>query len=199
MKPLLADVAGRVVGSVAGLLVVLYPVLVYFGLQQNEPRLLALLLLLVLGLRMLGSGRMQQLISGRYRFLLGLLGLFLVLLTFVSNQPWGLRLYPLLVNLGFLSVFAWSLRYPPSIIERLARLREPDLPEPAVAYTRNVTKLWCGFFIFNGLVSLYTALFSSLETWTLYNGAIAYLLMGILFAGELLWRKRMKQTSGKGG
>jgi len=36
-----------------------------------------------------------------------------------------------------------------------------------------------------------TARFASLQTWTLYNGLIAYLLMGVLFGGEWLLRRRL--------
>ena len=45
----------------------------------------------------------------------------------------------------------------------------------------------------NGSVALYTALFTSLATWTLYNGFIAYLLMGTLFAVELLCRTHLRK------
>jgi len=66
----------------------------------------------------------------------------------------------------------------------LARDRQPDFPPAAVAYTRRVTQIWCGFFAVNGVIALYTALFASLQQWTFYNGFLAYLLMGFLFAGE---------------
>ena len=92
-----------------------------------------------------------------------------------------------------LALFAASLYRPPSLIERLARLREPDLPPEGVRYTRRVTQLWCLFFVLNGSVALYTALFTSLATWTLYNGFIAYLLMGTLFAVELLCRTHLRK------
>ena len=104
-----------------------------------------------------------------------------------------LRFYPVLVNLAMLVLFAASLYRPPSLIERLARLREPDLPPEGVRYTRRVTQLWCLFFVLNGSVALYTALFTSLATWTLYNGFIAYLLMGTLFAVELLCRTHLRK------
>ncbi len=45
-------------------------------------------------------------------------------------------LYPVAVNLGLLAVFGYSLFHPPTVVERLARLREPELPPPAIAYTR---------------------------------------------------------------
>lgn len=173
--------------SISALLMVLYPFLIYLGLNHFEPRLLALLLLLVLTLRLLNARR-GGLVTPRYRLLLVLAGMLLVILTLLGNVSWGLKLYPVVVNLGFLGVFAWSLRYPPSLIERLARLKEPDLPPRAVIYTRRVTRIWCVFFILNAAVALYTALWSSTAVWTLYNGLIAYLLIGGLLGGEYLFR-----------
>ena len=44
-----------------------------------------------------------------------------------------LKLYPVLVNAALLGVFAYSLISPPSMIERFARIREPDLPAGPLA------------------------------------------------------------------
>ena len=119
--------------------------------------------------------------------------LLLAALTAWSNALLPLKLYPLLINAVMLSVFAYTLISPPSMIERFARLREPDLPLQAIGYTRRVTQVWCGFFIINGLIALATALWASPAIWSLYNGFIAYLLMGLLFGGEYLVRLRMKR------
>jgi uncharacterized membrane protein len=51
------------------------------------------------------------------------------------------------------------------------------------------------FFIGNGLIALYTALFASFDAWALYNGAIAYGLIGLLFGGEWLFRRWVKQAA----
>lgn len=104
-----------------------------------------------------------------------------------------LRFYPVLVNGVFLAAFAYSLMMPPSMAERLARLREPDLPPAAINYTRRVTQVWCGFFAINGAIALYTALYGSLAQWSFYNGFLAYLLMGMLFAGEYCARYFFKR------
>ncbi len=108
-----------------------------------------------------------------------------------------MRLYPVLVNLALLVWFTSSLYFPPPVVERLARLKEPDLPAHAITYTRKVTKLWCIFFLLNGSVALYTSLFSSLSVWTFYNGFLAYCLMGMLGAGEYLVRRKVKQAHGQ--
>ena len=97
--------------------------------------------------------------------------------------------YPLIVNFIFLLVFAFSLR--PNkmpIIERLARITEPELPDSGVIYTRIVTKVWISFFVFNGMASAATLYLADLSIWALYNGLISYLLMGTLFITEFIVR-----------
>jgi len=86
-------------------------------------------------------------------------------------------------------IFFYSILYPPTIIERFARIKTPDLPKKAIQYTKKVTMVWCGFFIVNGLVALWTALFASVKIWTFYNGFLSYILMGTLFITEFIYRQ----------
>lgn len=124
-------------------------------------------------------------------------GILLVLRQFSASLPVAasvaLKLYPVAMNLAFLASFGFSLWRGPSMVERLARLSEPELSPRAVQYTRRVTMVWCGFFVLNGAVALWTALRFSDEAWALYNGAIAYALMGALFGAEWLYRQRVKR------
>ncbi len=98
----------------------------------------------------------------------------------------------------FAVIFATSLRFPPTAVERLARLTEPELPPFAVVYTRRVTQVWCGFFVLNGALALMTALWASNQVWALYNGLLAYVMMGVLFGGEWLVRRRGKAAHAHG-
>lgn len=170
--------------ALIGLLTALYPAAVYFGLQYLQPRLIALALaaMLLLRLLLLRAGWSKPLL---------LVGLAYAGFAIWSNQAIALRFYPALVNAMMLTVFAASLFYPPTIVERLARLEQPDLPAQGVLYTRRVTQVWCGFFVVNGAIATVTALWSSFQVWSLYNGLIAYLLMGLLFVGEYWLRQRM--------
>lgn len=167
-----------------------YPLIIFFGLQVFEPRYVAMLLGLALLLRRRHDA--GRLLSGLSRIDLFVLFTLLTLagLTALTNSETLLRFYPAAMSTGMLLLFGLSLKYPPSIVERFARLSEPDLPAAGVSYTRHVTQVWCLFFVSNGGIAAYTALYSSREIWALYNGFIAYLLMGVLFAGEWLIRRR---------
>src|SRR5262249_17447534 len=89
-------------------------------------------------------------------------------------------------------LFALSLWKGPSVVERLARLREPDFPPAAVRYTRRVTQVWCVFFVVNGTIATATALWASPAAWALYNRLLAYVAMGLLMGGEWLVRRRVR-------
>jgi len=167
------------------ILTLAYPLLVYFGLSRFEPRWLALLLA---GMALLRA------IATREKVWLAAAGgaVLLAAASGLGNQLLPLKLYPVLVSVVLFVVFFTSLFHPPSVIERLARLHEPDLPPAGVAYTRRVTEVWCAFFVCNGSIALVTALWASSAAWALYNGLISYVLMGCLFAGEWLVRRRVK-------
>ncbi|GHT92030.1 hypothetical protein AGMMS49545_08940 [Betaproteobacteria bacterium] len=104
--------------------------------------------------------------------------------------------YPVLINAFFLFLFAISLKQKQTLIERLARRLHPDLPESGVRYTRQVTKAWCLFFIGNGALALWS-IGAGEAVWALYNGGIAYGLMGLMFAGEWLARRRVMKKNGE--
>jgi uncharacterized membrane protein len=165
--------------TVIGLLTLLYPLAVYFGIRHFEPwtMAVALVALLALKLEMSAFGR-------QWHRLLWIAGLLYCGLAIWRNDVVTLRFYPVMVNGMMLTIFSWSLWFPPSLVERLARLQHPDLPPEGVRYTRRVTQAWCLFFLFNGSMALFTALWSSFELWSLYNGLISYILMGALMAGE---------------
>ncbi len=169
---------------VLGLLTLSYPVVIYVGLQHWPPRVMALALV---ALALLRAGTSRQ---AGWRAM-ALVAAVLALAVAASDHALPLKLYPVLVNVAMLAVFGWSLRHPPTLVERLARLREPNLPPSGVAYTRRVTQAWCVFFCVNGTLAALTACFASDRLWALYNGAIAYGLIGAMFAGEWLVRRRV--------
>lgn len=171
-----------------------YPLAVYFGLQHLEPRVFGLLLGTVLLLRQWQSAR-RLAADLRLSERLAFTALSAYTLAIVAgNSETLLLLYPAFVSLSLLSVFGRSLVHPPTVIERIARLSEPDLPPAGVSYTRRVTQVWCAFFVANAGISIATV-FASHEAWLFYNGFLAYLLMGLLFASEWLLRQRICSRS----
>jgi uncharacterized membrane protein len=177
----------RVLSVVAVVLTLLYPLAIWLGHGQVEPRWLALLLLLAAATR-LPTLKLSRSARWSAAGALALAGCAIW-----ANALLPLKLYPVMVNVAFLFAFGYSLANPPSMVERFARMTEPDMPDVAIAYTRRVTQVWCGFFIMNGAIALGTALWASDATWSLYTGVIAYVLMGVLFAGEYLVRLRFKR------
>ncbi|MCA1855363.1 hypothetical protein LE190_05420 [Massilia oculi] len=171
----------------AAALTLLYPLAIWFGHGSVEPRWLAGLLLLAAATRLPALR-----ISAAARWSAGG-ALLLVAAAVATNAVLPLKLYPVLVNAALLAAFGASLLSGMPMVERFARLREAELPPAAVAYTRRVTQAWCLFFAINGGIALWTALFASEAAWSLYNGVIAYLLMGLMFAGEYLLRMRVKR------
>ena len=97
--------------------------------------------------------------------------------------------YPVAVNALMLAVFGGSLFTKQTVIERLARLQHPDLPPEGVRHTRRVTQIWCAFFVFNGVTAAILAGLQYYDWWAAYTGIVSYVLMGILFAGEWIYRK----------
>lgn len=174
--------------GIIGLLTLLYPFAVYFGIKYFEPWKIASFLVGLLAIRLVASVSIKHWSSP-----LLLIGMLYCAFAIWTNELSTLRLYPVIVNVGMLLLFAWSLVSPPSLIEHLARIQHPDLPPEGIVYTRRVTQVWCAFFIINGSIAYVTARWSSFETWSLYNGLIAYVLMGILFAGEYVVRMRTQK------
>ena len=178
------------------LLTLLYPLAVFFGLQHWQPGSLGLLLAVLVLLRLLlekrPGGKPEHTGGGRHsRWLLSALLVFAVGVYLVNDQQL-LRFYPVLMNGLMLLMFSYSLISPPPLVERLARLREPDLDARGVRYTRTITQVWCGFFFLNGCVAAWTAVGASLAVWTLYNGLLAYLLMALVFVVEYGVRQRVR-------
>lgn len=168
-------------------LAVLYPLLVFAGLTTGwwGPRHMGLLLLLMAVIRLVLRSKNSSvdlwLIAPPF---------LLALPALLFNQEIWVLIYPALVSGLLLVIFSISLYRPPTVIESIARLQDADLSAAGVQYTRKVTQAWCVFFFCNGSIALLTAFFATYELWALYNGLIAYVLIGVMFAGESLVRKK---------
>ena len=173
----------------------LYPALIFAGLQFLDPRTVGACVLAALVVRY--RRQAARLIAGfsAGQFVALALPPLLGIAVIATNSEMLLRLYPASISASMLILFGATLIRPPSMVERFARLEHPELSPARVRYTRHVTEIWCVFFVANGTIAAYTAAFASREVWALYNGLIAYLLMGTLFVGERLFRRRVMSVA----
>lgn len=178
------------VGAVLSAMLVLgYPVLIYWGMLHLSPGRMPLVLggaaVVIILVRMPRATRRE----------LGRIVGAPLLLAAAALAAWALGdnrpllLFPIGVNAAFLLWFGTTLFSKQPIVERFARLQHPDLSPDEVRYCRTVTMVWCVFFIINGSVAAALAAWAPISWWAAYTGLIAYILMGTLGASELMIRK----------
>ncbi len=172
--------------SLLGMLaILLFPFLVYLTIDRVG--LAPLGVLLVLGVLV----RAWPFLRERLWLLsvAALLGLAYIFLLFSSGSSTLLKLYPTAVSIFLLGAFGGSIFYPPTVVQRFAVAAGMEVTPRTVAYTRGLTLLWCGFFLTNIVITSFIAVKASIEVWTLYNGLVSYVLMGVIFLGEFLYRR----------
>ena len=124
-------------------------------------------------------------------------------LCFLTNESIFLKLYPVAINLILLAFFGSTLIEGPNMVFRFATLADRSIKgsfheKHVENYCRKVTLVWCVFFILNGTAAAITVFAGRIfgmapenadRIWSLYNGGISYILMGVLFAAEFIVRK----------
>ncbi len=186
------------IALVTGVVLAAWPVLIWLGITRGQMRWLAPVLGLLLLARLWSlRGAAAGASPLRALILPGTAGgAALVLASLLLRQQGLLLYYPVVVNAVLLAVFAVSLWHGRPLIERIARMRTPNLPAAAVTYTRRVTQVWVVFFALNAAVALQSCLSNDLDWWALWNGGIAYGLMGGLMVIEYGVRYRMIRRAG---
>ncbi len=174
---------------VAAVAMVAYPVGVYFAFAHLPARIASLVLLAVFVPAVVArlGGKTRQVVVP-LAFLpavtVGLLGVSAVLDTVDVAL-----LVPVAINAALLSGFVFTLWREPPMIERFARLQVDDLSSAELRWCRGWTWGWAAFFFVNGAVALVLARGADLQAWTVYNGLVAYVLMGTMFGVEYVLRK----------
>ena len=127
------------------------------------------------------------------------------LLCFFTNQILFLKLYSVAISLILMFVFGSTLIFKPNMIFRFATLSDKSIigsssEKDVYRYCRNVTIIWCAFFLTNGTISTITAFSEEIfkidsdtanTIWSIYNGGVSYLLLGLLFLIEIRVRKHV--------
>jgi uncharacterized membrane protein len=184
-------------GVLQTVFILAYPFIVYLAYRRFETRaaggVLLGLVCLSLALQIRGPAADLWRLVREHLALLVLIGIAIL-----TGERFVLQLLPMAVSLFLLATFGWSLRAGPPLVERFARLVDPDLPDFCVPYCRKVTIFWCVFLAANALCAGLLAWLGSFETWALYTGLVAYLLLGAAFAGEWVLRKLWFRYYGQG-
>ena len=94
------------------------------------------------------------------------------------------------------AIFALSLKKTPLITKFAQKIRKEPLDTKTLNYTRNATKAWAIFMLVNTFISLITVFLSN-EIWTIYNGFISYMLIGMMMLSEYIVRKGKEKCSQK--
>jgi uncharacterized membrane protein len=165
-----------------------YPFVVFVGLWAFDPRSVAVVLAWILAVRLLLAlrrARRPDLVN------LGVFGGLMagvLALAAAFNEQRFLLFVPVLVNAALLLGFARTLSHEVSIVETFARLQGHMLSLEKRRYCRRVTWAWCFFFVANGGMITYLALTAQLLAWTVYTGLVAYMLVGLGFAIQYVYR-----------
>ena len=170
-------------------LLVIFPFWAYFGLMRFGLVPVAAALLAIAFVRL--ALDFNKTTAAQF-----VLALVLALAALLMRSHKAVLLYPVLMNGFFLAIFASSLRRGAiPMAERFARLKEKTPPPEAIRWCRGVTQAWCVFFVVNGGIALWTVFLEDKQYWTLWNGLLSYIAIGLMFAVEyLLRRRKMRQT-----
>lgn len=168
-------------------LMLAYPVLVHFAVVMNEPRLTWLALVVLCAVSQYQALKTARLLN--WMLFLSLAGV-LYGLTNVGGGIYALYLPPILVPCVVLTPFASSLR-PGQIplVTRIAALGREALEPEVRTYTRKLTWMWAMLLAALALAALLLALFAPLRIWSLFTNFVDYLLVGLIFIGEYVFRR----------
>jgi uncharacterized membrane protein len=192
-------IGGRFAAVLSVVLTIVYPVAVFYALTNYSPRVVGLLGLAIViplfALRFRNKGREHLWAVLRVPLII----LALLLAGAIFDDPRFVLAMPVLISLALLGTFGASLRGGgPSMIERFARMQEPELSAAQVVHCRQATIAWCAFFLVNAGIAAALALLEMTAWWAIYTGGIAYAAMGVMFAGEFVVRRYRFREYGRG-
>lgn len=178
----------RFIGLVSAIFTLGFPAFVFFAHDAVVPSVIALVGAGLLLARLTTVSRETQPIV-----IFGLTGgVFLLVIAAVTGDKTTMLMYPTLINASLMVLFAITLWRPPSLAERLARMRGMDVSPEGVTYTRWVTIVWALFFFLNGSIAAVLAVWGDIAIWAFYTGVLGYVMAGIVMAAELIFRRYYK-------
>lgn len=136
-------------------------------------------------------------LNNRYMsFLLFILFFVMFIIKFMNIQYELLMyMYPVVIYITFFAVFINNIKERP-LIESFATLEHKirglqPLSEKEKKYTKQLTYIWSYFFLVNAAVCMLLSLIDDKKYWVFYTGAAGYILTGLLFILERIFRSKI--------
>jgi uncharacterized membrane protein len=183
-----------------GILAVLYPVLVFCALVVfNLPiRYLSIgIIVFAIAYSIVNSRHYR----GKHSAALFVSPLILCAIGGVSlfmDSPLVLKLYPALADFAYVTILTTSFFIPPPFafyfIDIFDRSIKNKIPRQRFdRYCFKATLVWVVFFIIDGIIAVCTVFWASNIIWGIYNGAVTYIIMALIFAGEFVIIKTIEK------
>jgi uncharacterized membrane protein len=169
------------------IVIFLYPLIVVIGMNTVGIRWTALIILLFIGRRIIGLVITNK--EGTRIVLYQAIAMAAIVgIAGASKSAFALRMAPFMISLTFITTFALSLKTTP-IIERFARLSDPNLSDAEARYCGKLTKAWMGVLFANSVLVLCAAFVDNTLLWSILVGPASYALLGSPFVVEYPYRK----------
>ena len=168
-------------------LIIAYPFCVHFAVIFNRPEL-SLLALIVLAVGLCYQGlKAKSLFAWSVILVLGMLALafnYFQLTMYILYVP------PVVIPLLVGGIFFRSLMPGQTpLVTAIGENVHGPFDQPLRAYTRLITLLWTVLFAATALWSILLAVFAADELWSLVTNFVNYILVGIFFVVEFIYRK----------
>lgn len=128
----------------------------------------------------------------KLKFILPIVIMLLVVVIFHYTNWIVVKYYPVVINFMLFCIFFFSTFREETIIQKMAKLMEPNIKPKALEYTRKLTYIWSIFMFINFSISLLTV-FMSEKIWAFYNGFLSYIFVGTFFIIEYIVRINFKK------
>jgi uncharacterized membrane protein len=175
----------RLLGLLVVVASVIYPLVVYFWIQEISAVFFGLIIA-GLGIAKFSLAKDKK---SKQELALLIAALACAAFVIVANSQIAIKLYPVLISSFVASLFALSLYSEKSLIENMASLRGKTITPLAKIYTRKLTAIWAIVLYINALIALYLALFASTQAWALYSGLLSYVILGFFILAEIIYRQ----------
>ncbi|MDR3324497.1 MAG: hypothetical protein LBS82_00715 [Spirochaetaceae bacterium] len=210
-----------------GLVALLYPVIVFlsvvvFRVEPNRLSIFIVLFALIYFIMIMsnpGKKKALMFLSPALLFLIGTAGFFLdapfiqhLFPLAAGKSNYVIKFYPVLTNTAYFILFFTTLIFPPTLAFDISLLLDKRImgtaaQKPMELFCKKASVIWCVFFIIDAIIAAFTVFADDPNNtvWVIYNGAVTYGVMGIIFViqvvrGKMLIAKILKEAgAGKDG